>query len=300
MKNESYEVGGLYLMQENEIAISEKDINNFSKYLYDRENAKATIKKYITDIKTFFSFLNGDTTVDKVVLMQYKEWLIQKYAVSSVNSILAALNQFLEFLGVENLKVKRIKVQNHPFIQEKKELSEGEYRSLIKAAEQEGKEQLALCIETIACTGIRISELRYFTIERIKKGKIEIYNKGKYRRIFLPECLKKKLLVYCYKKKITTGWVFITKSGKLKDRSNIWREMKQLKEQADVKESKIFPHNLRHLFARVYYRATKDLTGLADLLGHSSINVTRIYTATTESHFQQQLDGIIRMMEITT
>ena len=158
---------------------------------------------------------------------------------------------------------------------------------------EEGKEQLALCIETIACTGIRISEIKYFTVERVKAGKIEIYNKGKYRRIFLPKILQKKLLSYCHNNQIAEGWIFVTKNGKLKDRSNIWREMKRLKEKAGVAESKIFPHNFRHLFARIYYKVTKDITGLADLLGHSSINVTRIYTATTETVFQKKLDKIV-------
>ena len=132
-------------------------------------------------------------------------------------------------------------------------------------------EQLALCIETITCTGIRISEIKYFTVERVKSGKIEIYNKGKYRRIFLPKVLQKKLLSYCQNNQKTEGWIFVTKNGKLKDRSNIWREMKKLKEKAGVAESKIFPHNFRHLFARIYYKVTKDITGLADLLGHSGI-----------------------------
>ena len=253
----------------------------------------------MADIKKLFSFLADDKQINKKVLLQYKEWLVQKYAINSVNSMLAALNQFLEFLEVGNLKVKRIKVQKKPFLQDQKELTEKECRKLIATAISEGKEQLALCIETIACTGIRISEIRYFTVERVKAGKIEIYNKGKYRRIFLPKILQKKLLSYCHHNQQTEGWIFVTKNGKLKDRSNIWREMKQLKEKA---ESKIFPHNLRHLFARIYYKVTKDITGLADLLGHSSINVTRIYTATTESVFQKRLDQIIeqQLIECTT
>ena len=155
-----------------------------------------------------------------------------------------------------------------------------------------------MCIETIACTGIRISEIKFFTVERVKSGKIEIYNKGKYRRIFLPKVLQRKLLSYCHNNQIAEGWIFVTKNGKLKDRSNIWREMKRLKEKAGVAESKIFPHNFRHLFARIYYKVTKDITGLADLLGHSSINVTRIYTATTETVFQKKLDKIVGKRKI--
>ena len=275
------------------IEVSESEIEKFADYLYQKENAKATINKYMADIKKFLSFLADDKRINKKVLLQYKEWLVQKYAVNSVNSMLAALNQFLEFLNVGNLKVKRIKVQKQTFLQDQKEVTEKECRKLIATAMAEGKEQLALCIETIACTGIRISEIKYFTVERVKSGKIEIYNKGKYRRIFLPKVLQMKLLSYCHNNKIAEGWIFVTKNGKLKDRSNIWREMKRLKEKAGVAESKIFPHNFRHLFARIYYKVTKDITGLADLLGHSSINITRIYTATTETVFQKKLDKIV-------
>lgn len=176
------------------IEVSESEIEKFADYLYQKENAKATINKYMADIKKFLFFLADDKRINKKVLLQYKEWLVQKYAVNSVNSMLAALNQFLEFLNVGNLKVKRIKVQKQSFLQDQKEVTEKECRKLIATAMAEGKEQLALCIETIACTGIRISEIKYFTVERVKSGKIEIYNKGKYRRIFLPKVLQRKLL----------------------------------------------------------------------------------------------------------
>ena len=277
------------------IELSESEIEKFADYLYQKENAKATINKYMADIKKFLSFLADDKRINKKVLLQYKEWLAQKYAVNSVNSMLAALNQFLKFLNVGKLKVKRIKVQKQPFLQDQKELTEKECRKLIATAMAEGN-------ETIACTGIRISEIKFFTVERVKSGKIEIYNKGKYRRIFLPKVLQRKLLSYCHNNQIAEGWIFVTKNGKLKDRSNIWREMKRLKEKAGVAESKIFPHNFRHLFARIYYKVTKDITGLADLLGHSSINVTRIYTATTETVFQKKLDKIVEqeILECTT
>ena len=224
------------------IEVSESAIKEFADYLYQRENARATVKKYMADIKKLFSFLADAKRINKKVLLQYKDWLVQNYAVNSVNSMLAALNQFLEFLNVGNLKVKRIKVQKQPFLQAQKEVTEKECRKLIATAMAEGKEQLALCMETIACTGIRISELKYFTVERIKRGKIEIYNKGKYR--------------------------------------------------------KIFPHNLRHLFTRSYYEDTKDLAGLADLLGHSSVNVTRIYISTTESVFQKRINRFIEQKNI--
>lgn len=160
------------------IELSESEIEKFADYLYQKENAKATINKYMADIKKFLSFLADDKRINKKVLLQYKEWLAQKYAVNSVNSMLAALNQFLKFLNVGKLKVKRIKVQKQPFLQDQKELTEKECRKLIATAMAEGKEQLALCIETIACTGIRISEIKFFTVERVKSGKIEIYIKS--------------------------------------------------------------------------------------------------------------------------
>lgn len=208
------------------IEVSENKVKEFADYLYDRENANATVDKYVVDIKKFFSFLSNKRIIDKKLLLEYKEWLVQKYAINSVNSMLAALNQFLGFLGVGNLKVKRIKVQKQPFLQDQKELTEKDCQKLIETAKKEGKEQLALCIETIACTGIRISEIKYFTVERVKKGKIEILNKGKYRRIFLPKKLQQKLLDYCRNNNRKEGWIFVTRNGKLKDRSNIWREMK--------------------------------------------------------------------------
>lgn len=282
-------------MQKNFINIQEKDIREFKQYLYERENAPSTIKKYMTDIRTFFGYLGTDRNVDKSRLLLYKEWLLEHYAVSSANSMLAALNQFLKFMGCESLRVKRIKIQRSLFLQEEKELTSGEFRQLVETARSQGKEQLALCMETIAVTGIRISELQYFTIERVKKGRIEIFNKGKYRRIFLPEAIRKKLLAYCRQQGIREGCIFITRNGKPKDRSNIWSEMKALQEKTGIKGSKIFPHNFRHLFARAYYNSTKDLVGLADLLGHSSLNVTRVYTSTSGEMYQKQLN---RMKEL--
>ena len=204
--------------------------------------------------------------------------------------MLAALNQFLEFCGYAQLKVKRVKTQKNLFLREEKELTRKEYQRLVRTAKAEGKVQLALCMEVIAVTGVRVSELKYFTVEQVKKGRIEVHNKGKYRRIFLTSDIRKKLLCFAMFRKITRGYIFATKSGKAKDRSNIWSEMKALKEKANVCGEKIFPHNLRHLFARVYYQTTKDMAGLADVLGHSSLNVTRIYTSSTGEIYQRQLE----------
>ena len=277
-------------MQNITAEIKREQIGAFREYLNQRENADATIKKYITDISTFLRYLNNESTIDKQKLLDYKEWLLRRYAVSSANSMLAALNQFLEFLELDFLKVKRIKVQKSLFLQEEKELTREEYRKLVQTALAEGKEQLALCMETIASTGIRISELEFFTVESIRRDYIEIVNKGKYRRIFLPKVLRQKLLFFARKNGIRRGAIFITRTGKKKCRSNIWREQKALKEKAGINGNKIFPHNLRHLFARTYYSITKDLAGLGDLLGHSSLNVTRIYTSNTGKIYQKQLD----------
>ena len=272
------------------VVIQETQLKAFEDYLYERENARATIQKYKSDAATFLRYLGNECRVDKSRVLAYKEWLVTHYAVSSVNSMLASVNQFLIFLECRELTVKPLKVQRSLFLKEEKELSKEEYRKLVKTARQEGKEQIALCMETIATTGIRISELRYFTVEKVKKGRIEICNKGKYRRIFLTDDIRKKLLHYCKTAGVREGQIFVTRTGKPKDRSNLWKEMKRLKEKAGVCASKIFPHNFRHLFARVYYTCTKDLAGLADLLGHSSLNVTRIYTSNTGEVYQKQLE----------
>lgn len=270
--------------------LKETDVKDFKTYLYERENAETTISKYSTDLRCFLKFLGNSREVDKARLLAYKEWLIERYAVSSVNSMLAALNQFLEFCGYAQLKIKRVKMQKNLFLREEKELTRKEYQRLVRTAKAEGKIQLALCMEVIAVTGVRVSELKYFTVEQVKKGRIEVHNKGKYRRIFLTSDIRKKLLCFAMFRKITKGYIFATKSGKPKDRSNIWSEMKALKEKANVCGEKIFPHNLRHLFARVYYQTTKDMAGLADVLGHSSLNVTRIYTSSTGEIYQRQLE----------
>lgn len=279
-------------MQNNKVELNKVQMEEFKEYLYERENAEATIQKYLTDIRTFFRFLGDDMIINKKRLLSYKEWLKDSYMVNSANSILAALNQFLEFLGLGVWKIKRFKMQKALFLDEDRELTEAEYRKLLKTALADGKYQLALCMETIASTGIRISELPAFTVEAVKKNFIEVTNKGKYRRIYLPKEIRKKLLHYAEEQKIESGPIFVTRNGKPKSRSNIWREMKALKEKAGIDGRKIFPHNLRHLFARVYYRATKDLAGLGDLLGHSSLNITRIYTSNTGKIYQTQLDNI--------
>lgn len=282
-------------MQKYTAEMEPEKIREFEIYLYERENAEATIKKYMTDIKTFFRYLGDDLRIDKKKIMDYKKRLLQSYTVNSVNSMLAALNQFLDFLGLGILKIKRVKIQKSLFLQEEKELTIEEFKRLLKTAAKEGKEQLALCMETIVSTGIRVSELEFFTVEEVKKEDIVISNKGKYRKILLPKELRRKLLQFAKRQAITKGPIFVTRNGKPKSRTSIWKEMKALKQKAGVEGSKIFPHNLRHLFARMYYEVTKDLVGLGDLLGHSSLNVTRIYTSNTRKIYQKRLDMMNRM-----
>lgn len=276
-------------LQETSVKLSAESLKGFEQYLYERENAEATIEKYLRDVRAFFQYFGPEGYADKKKMIEYKEWLLNRYKVSSANSMLAALNQFLEYQGCGHMKVKRIKVQQRLFLKEEKELSQGEYRRLVRTAERDGKKWLALCMETIASTGIRVSELKYFTVEHVKKGRIEVYNKGKYRRIILPGFIREKLLGYCRKRRIKSGCIFVDGKGNPKDRSSIWREMKRLKEKSGIDAEKIFPHNLRHLFARMYYQSTRDIAGLADLLGHSSLNVTRIYTSNTGRVYQMQL-----------
>lgn len=275
-----------------QVIIEDSDLDGFREYLYERENSEATIQKYLTDLRTFYQFLNGKKKIDKQHLIAYKEWLVENYAVSSVNSMIAALNQFLIYVEAGKLRIRRIKVQKQLFASQEKELSREEYKRLLNAARDLGKPVLALIIETICSTGIRISELPFFKAENIKCGRICVYNKGKMRVILIPEALRKKLLFFIQKQGITEGCIFRTRTGKPKDRSNIWAQMKALHKEAGVDAMKVFPHNLRHLFARIYYVTTKDFAGLADLLGHSSLEVTRIYTSTASQTYQKRLEGL--------
>lgn len=270
----------------------DKAIRDFQNYLYERENAKATISKYVTDIRTFYKYLDGNYEIDKKCIVSYKEWLYPRYEATSINSMLVALNQFLDFWGLGKWKVKRLKVQKQLFIPEAKEMTKQEYKRLIAAARSQHKHQLAMSIKTLAATGARVSELMFFTVESVKKGTITVSNKGKQRTILIPQVLKKELLYFAGKNQITRGCIFVTRNGKVKDRSNLWREMKALWSIAKVPEQKIFPHNLRHLFARSYYKLTNDIAGLADLLGHSSLDVTRIYTANTEETYRKQIQRL--------
>lgn len=253
-------------------------IDRYALRLREQERAPATIQKYAHDLTTLLEYLDGQP-LTKTALIDWKEALTAIHAPASVNSMLAAANGFFSYMGWGELRVKPLKIQQSPFCDENKELSREEYARLVQAAERQENQRLSLVIQTICATGIRVSELRFITVEAVKTGRAEVTNKGKRRAVFLPDKLRRLLQKYCKAQKKTAGAVFTTRTGKPLDRSNIWRDMKALCESAGVEPGKVFPHNLRHLFARTYYSIEKDLSRLADILGHSSINTTRIYTA---------------------
>jgi site-specific recombinase XerD len=231
-------------------------------------------------VRVFCAFL-GDRVLDRQILLDYKAHLGERYAVASANSMLAALNAYLRFCGRGELCVKRFTVQRQIFCREERELTRAEYVRLLEAAGKRKNERLSLIIQTICGTGIRVSELQFITVEAVRIGEATVRCKGKDRRIFLVPALRKKLARYAKNQGIGAGSVFLARSGKPISRNQVWRMMKSLCRQAGVPASKVFPHNLRHLFARTFYNLEKDIAKLADILGHASINTTRIYTAST-------------------
>ena len=272
-----------------------QSIDLYREYLENEEKAFATIQKYLHDISEFMVWL-GDREVTKALVLSYKAYIADKYAVASVNSIISSLNSFFMFMGWNELKIKTVKVQKRIFASEEKELTKEEYARLLSAAESCSNMRLYLLMQCICSTGIRVSELKYITVEALSCGRAEINNKGKIRVVLLPSKLCKMLKLYVKKQKIKSGAVFVTKNGNPLDRSNIWSSMKKLCELAGVAASKVFPHNLRHLFARTYYSIQKDIVRLSDILGHSNINTTRIYTQENGEIHRQQIQrlGLLR------
>ena len=258
-------------------SINTEAILRFEQHLKQEEKSEATIEKYLRDIRCFYVFLDN-REISKNETVAYKERLTAEYAPASVNSMLVALNCFLRFIGRLDCSVKLLKIQRQIFAREDKELTKEEYRRLVRAADGT---QLSYVIQTICGTGIRVSELQYITVEAVREGKAVVNCKNKTRVIFMPAPLQKLLREYIKKSGIQAGSVFVSKNGKPLDRSSIWRRMKGLCEKAGVSACKVFPHNLRHLFARIFYGIKKDIVRLADILGHSSINTTRIYTLET-------------------
>ena len=251
-------------------------LENFKQYLVSQEKSRATVEKYVRDVRMFAEFL-GNSKPTRETVIAYKIHLQNNYAARSVNSMLASINCLFEFLNRYDLRVKMLKLQQQIFCPEEKELTKAEYARLCKTAERNHNKRLNLILQTICGTGIRVSELPYITVEAVRRGEAVVNCKGKTRTVFIVKDLKQKLLRYAAKQKINSGTVFVTRTGKPISRTNIWREMKALCKQANVNPQKVFPHNLRHLFARVFYGIEKDIAKLADILGHSSINTTRIY-----------------------
>ena len=265
-------------------------LREFEAYLRERESAASTVEKYLRDIRKFFAFAEGRRDIDKELLIAYKQWLLENYSVNSVNSMLAALNQYLVYIELGRLKLKRVRVQRADIQSAGRELNKGEFQKMVSAARAAHREQIAMIMETICATGIRVSELRFFRVENLRDGMVKVWNKGKCRIVIVPQLLRKKLLAYTAKHRIRSGVIFRIRTGKAKDRTNIWREMKEAAEQAGVCPGKVFPHNLRHLFAREFYKATKNLINLADILGHGSLEVTRIYASDGLREWKRNLE----------
>ena len=271
--------------------ITEKMIDKFKEYLILAERSDATIEKYIRDVRAFAEYVQSGS-VTKETVIAYKKYLQNNYAVRSVNSMLASINSLFAFLGWHDLRVKSLKLQQLLFCPEEKELTRAEYARLCSAAERKHNERLGLILQTICGTGIRVSELQYITVEAVKQGEAVVNCKAKTRSVFIVKELRKKLLRYAAEQNIKSGMIFLTRTGKPISRTNIWREMKALCEEANVNPQKVFPHNLRHLFARVFYGIEKDIAKLADILGHSSINTTRIYIISTGTEHRRRMESM--------
>lgn len=261
---------------------NDEHLDAYRQYLVSEERASATIEKYMRDISAFLKQILPNEEITKEKILSYKKELSKKYKFTSANSMLIALNQFFGYFNRKDLQVKLFKIQHNAFRLQQAELTQDDYKKLVHTAKQHHNERLSLLIQTICNTGIRVSEHSFITVEAVKSGNIRIYNKGKERFVFLSKGLQVLLMNYCRRKHIKNGPVFITNKGKPMNRCNIWTEMKALSKDAGVEPQKIFPHNLRHLFALTFYKLEKDVVRLADLLGHSSIETTRIYTSTSK------------------
>lgn len=271
--------------------ITEEMVTQYQNYLREEEKSQATIDKYARDLKKMILFMDG-REVTKSLMIEYKNNLLSvgTYQVSSINSYLVAANRFFEYLGWYEVRVKTLKIQKEAFRSEKKYLTKKEYKILVQTARKQKKKRIAMILQTICATGIRISELSFVTVNTVRKGSMEIHCKGKIRQVLLPTKLQTALLHYIKAEGIDTGVVFRTAKGNPVNRSNVWKEMKMLCKEAGVEEEKVFPHNLRHLFAQEFYEIKKDIAKLADVLGHSNIETTRIYIQTSSREHLRQLN----------
>lgn len=271
--------------------VTEEILSGYQEHLFEEEKSELTIKKYMRDLRKLAEYAEGREVTKKLVV-GYKDYLRKKkrYKLTSINSFLVAANRLFEYLGWYDLRVRTYKIQKEVFVPESRDLSREEYKRLVRAALKKGKKRLAMILQTICATGMRISELSGVTMESVAEGVVEIYCKGKQRVILLPGKLRKKLIRYIKENRISEGIVFRTSGGKAVDRSNIWKEMKMLSKEAGVQEGKVYLHNLRHLFAKEFYAVGKDISKLADVLGHTNIETTRGYIKTTSREHQRLLD----------
>ena len=275
-----------------EYRITAEQITDFAKHLRQGERSSGTIENYLRHVRAFAAWLGG-RPVTKEAATEWKEYLLDKgYCPSTINAMVGGLNRFLAFVGWQECQVKALRLQRQLFRDDSRELTRAEYDCLIAAAHALGRERLALLMETICATGIRVSEVKYLTVEAAERGRAEIALKGKIRTILIPGKLRRKLLKYARKNKTASGEIFLTRSGKGLSRKQIWAEMKAICEKAGVAPSKVFPHNLRHLFARTFYKVCRDVAKLADVLGHSSIETTRIYLISTGTEHASLLERL--------
>lgn len=272
-----------------ELVVTKASVTTYLQFLKIQEKSKGTLEKYQRELLDLAKYLAGKK-VTREDLVVWKEELEKRYSPAGVNGRLVAANGFFSFYGRYDLRLKLLKIQKEIFMKEEKELTRAEYGRLVRTAERKGKERLSLLIQTICATGIRVSELEFITVEAVKRGRAEVNCKGKRRVIFLPARLQKKLKAYAAKKGISEGVIFAAKSGRPLHRGNIWAEMKKLCKDAEVSPEKVFPHNLRHLFARIFYSLDKDIAKLADMLGHSNIETTRIYIMESGRIHRQKLE----------
>ena len=271
--------------------ITEESVNRYCEWLYGCERSRGTIRQYRHYLRLFMQYMNGKSVEKRDVIM-WKGILRERMAPVTVNSALAAVNGFFAYNAWQDCRTKFLKVSRSVFCPENREIGKDEYKRLVKSAYEKGDERMGMLRQTICATGIRVSEVPFITIEAAKQGRAEVECKGRIRTVFLTPRLCSMLLDYAKKKHIDSGMIFVTKNGKALDRSNIWRNMKKLCEGADVLWDKVFPHNFRHLFARLYYEQEKNLVGLADILGHSNINTTRIYTMESGRSHMRQLEKL--------
>ena len=271
--------------------ITRELIEAFSLHLIRQEKSSGTISKYVHDVTLFAEWMQGERVLQEHTV-QWKNDLVESgRMLTTVNSMIAAVNSFFRYVKW-GYHIKYVRIQKRFFRADEKVLTRSDYDKLLKTAYRQGKESLGLLMETICATGIRVSEIRYITMEAARSGRAEILLKGKHRTILIPDKLCRKLKRYAAKRGIRRGELFLNKRGKSMDRKQIWSQMKALCKFAGVSEKKVFPHNLRHLFARAFYRASKDITGLADVLGHSSIETTRIYLESTETERIKKIEQL--------